>query len=127
MHSVGYPVGDLWVESGGHLAANQCSGRYVTRLACALGGLARPFARSPVPPVPPDRPETCENHRKTTKIDRILPKSAGSSGPPSPVRPSLRARLKGAPEPKIRRDPSRALLDLICGPPLYPNPGGSTF
>ncbi len=33
-----------------------------TRLACALGGLARPFAR------PPDRPETCENHRKSTKI-----------------------------------------------------------
>ena len=44
----------------------------VPPLACALGGLARPFARSPVPP---DRPETCENHRETTKIIGTRPKT----------------------------------------------------
>lgn len=38
-------------------------------LACALGGVARPFARSPLPP---DRPKTCQNQRKTTKIDLVL-------------------------------------------------------
>ncbi len=54
-------------------------------LACALGGLARPFARSPVPP---DRPETRKNHSK----------SAGSPGPSSPVRPSLRPRQSCSPK-----------------------------
>ncbi len=28
-------------------------------------------------------------------------------------------RLKGAPEPKIRRDPSQNSWNLVCGPPLY--------
>ncbi len=44
----------------------------VAKLACALGGVGspvRPFAR------PPDRPETCENHKKTTKIIGKLPKT----------------------------------------------------
>ncbi len=49
------------------------------RLACALGGLARPFAR------PPGQAGNARKPRKTTKIGRVL-------RPPSPVRPSLRAR-----------------------------------
>ena len=34
-----------------------------------VGSPVRPFAR------PPDRPETCENHRKTTKIIGKRPKT----------------------------------------------------
>ncbi len=41
----------------------------MSQLACALGGLARPFAR------PPDRPETCENLGETTKITGKRPKT----------------------------------------------------
>jgi hypothetical protein len=39
------------------------------KLACALGGLARPFAR------PPDRPETSENDRNTTESMGKRPKT----------------------------------------------------
>ncbi len=44
--------------------------------------------------------------------------------PLSPGRVDFRApdgglRLKGALEPKIRRDPSQHLWNLVCGPPLY--------
>jgi len=37
-------------------------------MACALGALARPFARSPVVARPPDRPETCTNQTISTRI-----------------------------------------------------------
>ncbi len=58
-------------------------------LACALGGLARPFTRPPGPAGNVRKSQDNDQHQP--QIVGRRPKSAGSSGPPSPVRPSLRA------------------------------------
>ncbi len=66
-----------------------------TQLACALGGLARPFARSPVPRTGRKRAKTIRQRPKSKENDQKLPKSLKTLGKrpksPSPVRPSLRA------------------------------------